>query len=131
MASVFDDGECGCCGARLKVLGLNAAERARVRSALMKLDAESRNAVILGPQEKADETRQRDNFIVTSEKGVSRTRQAGGGRDVGSARGNLEHFAQWLEGRRRGVREDFGGGNHLVPIFSYERGTVRTAPLSV
>lgn len=93
-------GACDCCGATLKVMGLDPPGRARVRSALMRLGAETGNRMppLPPPQPRTRQSSRLDSAFAAGEE-HTRKKQ---GRE-GGAMGGLEQFAAWLEERRREV----------------------------
>ncbi|CAB1104969.1 unnamed protein product [Ectocarpus sp. CCAP 1310/34] len=99
-ASLASGGMCDCCGAALKVVGLDPAARARVRSALVELASETAYptpppppALPLPPKRRQSS---RLDYAYTGE-GQGETDRGG----LGEATGDLEQFAAWLEERRR------------------------------
>eukprot|EP00752_Nemacystus_decipiens_P002820 g2631.t1 len=114
-------GVCDCCGTALKVVGLDAPARARVRSALMRLGAETANRLPPSPspppppppQQQQQQQKQKqpsvrqnsrlDSVLAAGEEHAREEQR--GGQGHGGAMGNLEQFAAWLEEKRReGVR---------------------------
>eukprot|EP00903_Cladosiphon_okamuranus_P019498 g17931.t1 len=101
-ASPETGGVCDCCGATLKVVGLDAPARACVRSALIRLGAETTCSMPPppSPQPRARQSSRLDSaFAVGEDRAV--TKQGGDPRQAGGAMGDLEQFATWLEERRR------------------------------
>ncbi|CBN78378.1 conserved unknown protein [Ectocarpus siliculosus] len=99
-ASLASGGVCDCCGAALKVVGLDPEARARVRSALVKLASETAYptpppppALPLPPKRRQSS---RLDYAYAGEGQGEMDR-----RGLGEAMGDLERFAAWLEERRR------------------------------
>lgn len=104
-ASPATGGVCDCCGATLKVVGLDSPARARVRSALIRLGAEaaySMPAPPPPPQPRARQSSRLDSAFAGGEDRAGKN-QGGEQRQAGGAMGDLEQFAAWLEERRREV----------------------------
>ncbi|CAM9179812.1 unnamed protein product [Ectocarpus sp. 8 AP-2014] len=100
LASLASGGVCDCCGAALKVVGLDPAARARVRSALVELASETAYptpppppALPLPPK------RRQSSRLDYAYAGEGQGEMDRGG--LGEAMGDLEQFAAWLEERRR------------------------------
>ncbi|CAM9861192.1 unnamed protein product [Ectocarpus fasciculatus] len=99
-ASLASGGVCDCCGAALKVVGLDPAARARVRSALVKLASETAYPMPPPPPPLPLPPKRRQS----SRLDYAYTGEGQGEMDLGGpgeAMGDLEHFAAWLEERRR------------------------------
>lgn len=96
-------GVCDCCGATLKVVGLDPPARERVRSALIRLGAETANRMppLPPPQPRTRQSSRLDSAFAAGED-HARNMQ-GGEQAQGGAMGDLEQFADWLEERRREV----------------------------
>ena len=94
-------GVCDCCGATLKVVGLDPPARARVRSALIRLGAETANRMPPLPRPRLRQSSRLDSAFAAGEDHARNTQ--GGEQAQGGAMGDLEQFADWLEERRREV----------------------------
>lgn len=103
---------CSCCGAALRVVGLDSPARARVRSALRRLAAETASPTPPLPPLPQPRRRRRQSSRLDSaytgegqRQGDQEQGQQGEERVLGEeAMGNLAQFAAWLEERRREVR---------------------------
>lgn len=101
-ASLASGGVCDCCGAALKVVGLDPAARARVRSALVKLASETAYSTPPPPPPlPVPPNRRQSSRLDYANTGEGQGGMGRGGR--GEAMGDLEQFAEWLEERRREV----------------------------
>lgn len=98
-ASLASGGECDCCGAALKVVGLDPATRARVRSALVELASET--AYPTPPPPPLPPKRRQSSRLDYAFTGEGQGEMDRGG--LGEAMGDLEQFVAWLEERRREV----------------------------
>lgn len=108
---------CECCGAPLQAVGLDPPARARVRLALRKL-ASSEAAkfplppLSVAPAPSGGRQSSRLDGTYAGEGGGDRQEEeeAGRGGGGGGALSGLEHFAAWLEERRREVSRVRRGG---------------------
>ncbi|CAM9752466.1 unnamed protein product [Ectocarpus sp. 4 AP-2014] len=99
-ASLASGGVCDCCGAAVKVVGLDPAARARVRSALVKLASETAYSTPPPPPAlPLPPKRRQSSRIDYAYTGEGQGEMDLGG--LGEATGDLEDFAAWLEERRR------------------------------
>ncbi|CAM9211126.1 unnamed protein product [Ectocarpus sp. 12 AP-2014] len=99
-ASLASGGVCDCCGAALKVVGLDPAARARVRSALVELASETAYPTPPPlPGLPLQAKRRQSSRLQYAYTGEGQGEMDRGG--LGEAMGDLEQFAAWLEERGR------------------------------